>query len=151
MKGVFGDYAEVSIKSTGFSQGSESIALLVINLIIVAVLYVGGNRIGAGFMEIGDITAVTEYAIMILFYLIMAQMVMILLPRAMVCIARIKEILVLEPEIKDGWIRGEGLNRRTAAIDSSEEVPDRRTAENRDDIITLKMSASDLPMPKRTL
>lgn len=138
MKGVFGDYAEVSIKVNRLFAGLESIALLVINLIIVAVLYVGGNRIGAGFMEIGDITAVTEYAIMILFYLIMAQMVMILLPRAMVCVARIKEILVLEPEIKDGWIRGEGLNKRTAAIDSSEEGPDRRTAENRDDIITFK-------------
>lgn len=87
-------------------------------------------------MEIGDITAVTEYAIMILFYLIMAQMVMILLPRAMVCVARIKEILVLKPEIKDGWIRGEGLNKRTAAIDSSEEGPDRPDGrEPGDDII----------------
>lgn len=108
MKGVFGDYADVSITVNRLFAGLESTALLAINLIIVAVLYIGGNRIGAGFMEIGDITAITEYAIMILFYLIMAQMVLILLPRAMVCLARIKEILVLEPEIKDGWSRGEG-------------------------------------------
>lgn len=132
MKGVFGDYADVSITVNRLFAGLESIALLVINLIIVAVLYIGGNRIGAGFMEIGDITAVTEYAIMILFYLIMAQMVLILLPRAMVCLARIKEILVLEPEIKDGRSRGEGSSGSEIS-----EVADGEP-ERGDDIIAFK-------------
>lgn len=52
-------------------------------------------------MEIGDITALTEYAIMILFYIIMAQMVLMLLPRAMICIRRISQVLNQEPEIRD--------------------------------------------------
>lgn len=132
MKGVFGDYADVSITVNRLFAGLESTALLVINLIIVAVLYIGGNRIGAGFMEIGDITAITEYAIMILFYLIMAQMVLILLPRAMVCLARIKEILVLEPEIKDGWSRGEGSSGSEISEEAGSE-PGRG-----DDIIAFK-------------
>ena len=52
-------------------------------------------------MQIGDITALTEYAILILFYIIMAQMVIILLPRARVCIRRMEEVLETVPEIQD--------------------------------------------------
>ena len=73
-----------------------------INICIVAILWLGGDRIGAGYMEIGDITALTEYSILILFYIIMAQMVIILLPRARVCIRRIQEVFETEPEICDG-------------------------------------------------
>lgn len=40
--------------------GVESTAFFVINIAIVAILWIGGDRIGAGFMEIGDITALTE-------------------------------------------------------------------------------------------
>ena len=54
-----------------------------------------------GYMEIGDITALSEYAILILFYLIMAQMVMITLPRSLVCVERIREVPEKEPEIND--------------------------------------------------
>ena len=52
-------------------------------------------------MEIGDITALTQYAIMILFYIIMAQMVIILIPRAMICVRRIAAVLDHNPEIRD--------------------------------------------------
>ncbi len=102
MKKSFEDYAESAIKANRLFAGLDSLSFLAINLCIVAILWIGGNRVGAGFMEIGDITAVTEYAILILFYLIMAQMVIILLPRAGVCIKRIKEVLNSEPEIHDG-------------------------------------------------
>ena len=43
----------------------------------------------------------TEYAIWILFYIMMAQMVIIMVPRALVCIERMAEVLSLEPEIQD--------------------------------------------------
>lgn len=102
MRKSFEDYAESSIRANRLFAGLESIALLVINLSIVAILWVGGGRIGAGFMEIGDITALTQYAIMILFYIIMAQMVFILLPRASICLGRISDVLGYRPTIVDG-------------------------------------------------
>ena len=101
MKGVFGNYKEVSVKVNRLFAGLESTALLVINLVIVGILYIGGNRTGARYMKIGDITALSEYAILILFYLIMAQMVMVMLPRALVCIERIREVLAWNNEIQD--------------------------------------------------
>ena len=102
MRKTFEDYAETSVSANLLFAGLESTAFFVINICIVAILWIGGDRIGAGFMEIGDITALTEYSIMILFYIIMAQMVIILLPRARVCIGRIREVLEREPEILDG-------------------------------------------------
>ena len=102
MKKSFEDYAESAIKANKLFAGLDSLSFFAINICIVAILWIGGNRVGAGFMEIGDITAVTEYAILILFYLIMAQMVIILLPRASVCLERITEVLDAEPEIHDG-------------------------------------------------
>ena len=102
MRKTFEDYAETAVSANLLFAGLESTAFFVINIAIVAILWIGGNRIGAGFMEIGDITALTEYSILILFYIIMAQMVIILLPRARVCIGRIREVLEKEPEIKDG-------------------------------------------------
>ncbi len=76
-------------------------------------------------MEIGDITALTEYAIMILFYLVMAQMVMVMLPRALVCIERIQEVLELEPEIQDGTACGKKTDGggNVKDISSNEEAP----------------------------
>ena len=102
MRKTFEDYAETAVSANLLFAGLESTAFFVINIAIVAILWIGGKRIGAGFIEIGAITALTEYSILILFYIIMAQMVIILLPRARVCIGRIREVLEKEPEIKDG-------------------------------------------------
>ena len=102
MKNSFEDYAQSSIKANRLFAGLDSLALLVINIAIIAILWIGGNRIGAGFMEIGDITALTEYAILILFYIVMAQMVIMLMPRAVTCLRRIKEVLETDIQIHDG-------------------------------------------------
>ena len=101
MRKTFEDYAESSIQANMLFAGLDVAAFTVINLCIVLIFWLGGNRIGRGFMQIGDITAMTEYAILILFYIIMAQMVIILLPRARVCIRRMEEVLETVPEIQD--------------------------------------------------
>lgn len=108
MRKSFEEYAETSIRANLLFAGLESTAFFVINICIVGILWLGGSRIGAGYMEIGDITALTEYSILILYYIIMAQMVIILLPRAAVCTRRIREVLDTEPEILDG---GEHMGR----------------------------------------
>ena len=102
MESVFSSYRDISIHVCRLFAGMESTAMLVVNLVIVAVLYLGGNRTGAGYMEIGGITAISQYAVMILFYILMAQFVLLYLPRALVCIRRVQEVLELEPEIRDG-------------------------------------------------
>ena len=102
MRKSFEDYAISAIQANRLFAGLDCLATVVINLTIVAILYLGGNQIGIGSMKVGDITAVTEYAIWILFYVMMAQMVILLVPRAMTCMRRICAVLNHTPEIKDG-------------------------------------------------
>ena len=77
-------------------------ATVTINFVIVAVFYFGGSAIGTGEMEIGDITAVVEYAIWILFYVMMVQMTILMMPRALASLRRVFAVLVCRPEIVDG-------------------------------------------------
>lgn len=102
MKKTFESYADSAIKANYLFAGLDCLATVVMNFCVVAVLYLGGNSVGAGNMEIGDITAVTEYAVWILMYVMMAQMTVLMLPRAFTCLRRISEVLDHEPEIVDG-------------------------------------------------
>ena len=140
MKKSFEDYAESAIKANRLFAGLDSLAFLAINLCIVAILWIGGNRVGAGFMEIGDITAVTEYAILILYYLIMAQMVIILLPRAGICIERIKEVLTSEPEIHDGKRKIVTANKDNPDIISFKNMTFRFADADEDTLYNLKFT-----------
>lgn len=113
MNRSFEDYAEAAVKTNRLFAALDSFSFCAISILIVGVLWIGGNRIGAGSMEIGDITALTEYTILILFYLMMAQMVLILLPRARVCLERIEAILEYRPEIRDNTDAEERIRKET--------------------------------------
>ena len=120
MKKSFEDYAKAAVETNLLFAGLDSFSFFSISILVVAILWFGGNRIGAGTMEIGDITALTEYTILILFYLMMAQMVIVLLPRARVCLERIGEVLDREPEIRDG-AGEEDLEKQKTEREISEE------------------------------
>ena len=72
-----------------------------------------GGQIHAGLFQIGDITAVIEYALLVLFYLMMAQMVILTLPRALECCERIRLVLDHSPEITDLVLGRPGRKRAT--------------------------------------
>ncbi len=105
MRKSFEDYAASSIEANRLFVNLESAALLAVNLSIVAILWLGGNRIGAGFMEIGDITALTQYARHDSILHHHAQMVFIMLPRAFICSRRISDVLSHNPEIPEDGMR----------------------------------------------
>ena len=102
LRETFVAYATSAIQANRLFAGLDCLATVTINFVIVAIFYFGGNAIGAGEMAIGDITAVTEYAIWILFYVMMAQMTILMLPRALASLRRVFAVLHQEPEIVDG-------------------------------------------------
>lgn len=97
----FQSYAKTSIQVNKRFAILDSISFCAVNLFVVIVYYLSGTRITAGYFEIGDITAVIEYAMLALFFLMMAQMVILTLPRAWECCDRIGEILDFSPTIAD--------------------------------------------------
>jgi len=102
MDGAFQDFAKLNIKLNRVFAAMMPMVTFFMSVCIVAVVWFGGIRVDSGHMLIGDITAVIEYAMNILFYLIMAVFVMIFLPRSIVCAGRVNEVLSYNPEIKDG-------------------------------------------------
>ena len=98
---VFSRYAKAAIKVNWLFAGLDCSAFFLMNIAEVAVLWFGGNRVGAHAMEIGSISAVLEYAMLILFFIMMAQVVALTLPRAKACLDRADEVINLVPEIRD--------------------------------------------------
>lgn len=97
----FQSYAKTSIRVNKRFAFLDSISFFAVNLFVVLVYYLSGVRITAGYFEIGDITAIIEYALLALFFLMMAQMVILTLPRALECCDRIGEVLDFAPTIVD--------------------------------------------------
>ena len=98
---AFSDYAETSIKANRMFANLDGLSFFCINALIIGVYWLSGGSISAGRFQIGDITAVIEYALMVLFFIMMAQMVILTLPRALECCSRIQEVLNHTPEIRD--------------------------------------------------
>jgi len=78
--------------------------LLILNLTMVAVVWVGAGKIAAGSLEVGSMMAFIQYAMQIMMSFLMVAMIFIMLPRASVSAARISQVLecknsVLDPEV----------------------------------------------------
>ena len=97
----FSSYADTAIRANRMFADLDGLSFFILNMFVVAVMWLCGGRITEGYMQIGDITALTEYALLTLFYIMMAQMVILLLPRARTCCARVGELLNYSPEITD--------------------------------------------------
>ena len=98
---AFADYAETSIRANRRFANLDGLSFLFINLFVVIVYWLSGGRIYSGHLQIGDITAVISYALMVLYFLMMAQMVILTMPRALECCERVRLVLEHTPEIQD--------------------------------------------------
>lgn len=101
MGDAFSNYAETSISANRRFANLDGLSFLCINLFVVIVYWLSGGWISAGSLQIGDITAVIEYAMMVLFFIMMAQMVILTMPRALECCGRVQAVLEHTPEIQD--------------------------------------------------
>lgn len=98
---AFSNYAGTSIKANRLFANLDGLSFFCINLFVVVVYWLSGAHISSGNLQIGDITALIEYAMMVLFFLMMAQMVILTLPRALECCERVRLVLDHTPEIVD--------------------------------------------------
>lgn len=75
--------------------------IIMMNLTSVAIVWFGGIRIDSGKMQVGDMMAFIQYAMQIMFSLIMVSMMFVMIPRAEASAVRINEVLDMKPEIND--------------------------------------------------
>ncbi len=75
--------------------------MMIMNVLTVAIVWVGAHRIDSGDMQVGAMTAFITYAMMIVMSFLMLTMLSIMLPRAAVAAERIDEVVVTESSIHD--------------------------------------------------
>jgi ATP-binding cassette subfamily B protein len=99
------DKANVDLTQTALLAGRLMamifpIVMLVFNASSVAVLWFGAQRIDAGQLQIGELTAFMQYLVQILMSVMMATFMVMIVPRAAVCSERITEVLGTESSVR---------------------------------------------------
>lgn len=70
-------------------------------VVYASILWFGGNLVAVGTLQIGTVTAVIEYTLLTLAYLMIAAMVLVVIPRSVASLNRLQEVLSEEIEISD--------------------------------------------------
>ena len=95
------DITETAIRVNKIMAFLMPSMMLVLNFTALAVMYFGAVRVTAGAMQLGDLMAVSQYVMQIMFALIMLSMMSVILPRAEASADRINETLALQNSVVD--------------------------------------------------
>lgn len=95
------DLRDASIKVNVLMATLMPVMMLVMNFSMIAILYFGGQRIDSGNMNIGSLIAFIQYAMQIMFSLIMVSIIFVMIPRASASAERINEVLDMQPDLSD--------------------------------------------------
>ncbi|MBZ2194564.1 ABC transporter ATP-binding protein [Occultella gossypii] len=90
---------DVAIKVGWVLAFAIPLVMLIVNVASVGVMWFGAQRVDSGAMEIGSIVAFLSYLMFILFAVMMATMMFMFAPRAVVSGERIDEVLGSEPTV----------------------------------------------------
>ena len=69
------------------------VIMMVLHFATAAVLWFGGHRVEAGVVQVGSLTAFLQYLLQILMAVMMGVFMTMMIPRAVVCAERIRELL----------------------------------------------------------
>lgn len=98
---TFVDYAANAIRVNMLFSIVDCATFFLMNVVEALVMWMGADRVGAGAMQIGSISALLEYAMLILFFMMMAQFAIIQVPRALSCLTRAAAVLDAVPGVAD--------------------------------------------------
>ena len=87
-----------------FSALMNPLTLIIINMAIVVILYVGGHQVDDGILTQGQVIALVNYMSQILVELVKLANLIISVTKAVACGNRIQQILEVEPSQKGGQL-----------------------------------------------
>lgn len=95
------DYRDTGIKVNKLMALLFPVMMIIMNFTNIAIVWFGALRVDAGIMQVGNLMAFLQYAMMILMSLIMLSFGFIMIPRAQASATRINEVLQMQSEIAD--------------------------------------------------
>lgn len=91
----------LDIKVNRLMSLAQPLMMFIMNVTMIAILWFGGHRVEAGDMQIGGLLAFLQYAMQILFAVLMLAIIFIFWPRAAASAGRINKVLETEASITD--------------------------------------------------
>ncbi len=101
------ELVETNLKVQYVMAKMMPIMMIIMNVVVVAVIYVGGLQAQAQIMRPGDIMAAITYVTQILMSIMMVSMIFQSLSRAKASADRITEVLETEPAVLSGKLLGD--------------------------------------------
>ena len=100
------DKANIDLTSTSLFVNRVMVVMfpmmmLIMNGLTLAIIWVGAHQVAQSSMQVGDMMAFMQYAMMIVFSFLMMSIMFIMLPRATVSGGRIADVLATKLEITD--------------------------------------------------
>ncbi len=95
------DLTDTAVKVNRIMAMMMPVMMLVMNVSIVAIVWFGSIRIDNMAMELGDLMAFIQYAMLIMMALVMVSFMFVMVPRASVSAVRINEVLEMIPTVKN--------------------------------------------------
>lgn len=92
---------ETNLFVNRITSGMMPAMMLIMNLTNLLIVWVGSKAVSSFKMEVGDMMAYMQYAMQIIMAFLMMAMMFIMIPRAIVSIKRVVEILTTESTIKE--------------------------------------------------
>ena len=94
------DLLETSVRVGRLMALMFPAVMFVMNATSVAVVWFGGRRVDAGEMQVGALIAYLSYIMYILMAVMLATMMFVMVPRAVVAAERITDVLDTEPSVR---------------------------------------------------
>ena len=109
----------VSLRVQNILAFMGPVMMIVMNLAVIAVIWLGGYEVERGIIEVGEIMAVIQYITQILHSVMMFSMMFQTISRTQASAKRINEVLDCEPVICDGKYDGAGKEEKRGVLSSS--------------------------------
>jgi len=95
----------------------QPLTMLIMNLTMVAVIWVGSHQVDIGSLQIGDMMAFIQYAMQIMTSFMMLSMLFVMIPRASISANRIMEVLNTIPKINDPEVSKKPNNKLKGQVE----------------------------------
>ena len=96
------DYRNTNLRVLELVSFIMPVLMIIMNLSVIAIIYIGGLQIEAKAMDVGNVMAASQYVTQVLMSVMMVSIVFQQLARGRACAERIREILASDPAVADG-------------------------------------------------
>ena len=98
------DFKTTNLKVLELTSTIMPILMIIMNLSVIAIIYLGGWQVQAQEMNVGDVMAATQYVTQALMSVMMVSMIFQQIARGRACANRVREVLASDPVVKSGTV-----------------------------------------------